>query len=414
MTSPYIISGPALGPQFYNRKSLLDEITGGRHRAMYVIGGRQMGKTSLLRKIAELKPALHLDVQLAAGDLRLLAKQLLREISRQKRQLTWLPDTFDTAKGDFFDFLEVAADAAAQNDQLIYLLIDESDGLLENSEAALHFLNRLRGLSQNCGGLRLVLTASRRLSKANALFQETQMSPFLDGFTPFFLSPFSHAESKKLLQRSNAGAPLEIPPTLEAEIIRLSGGHPHFLQLLGYYLYQNNVWNEITEELLGRIDHIAAGLFENDFATLTNTERQILKQVSQADDLSFARLQAAIAEPRLSILLEGLVAHGYLRRLETYATGSVFLDRWLDTLSPKDWAAPSPVPDESAFELSGSKKQIEDIRSLLTIHRNNLSHYRKIEAQYGFDYPLYVSNGIRHEEEQITQLESQLKRLLNR
>ncbi|MFN8459109.1 MAG: hypothetical protein U0401_31415 [Anaerolineae bacterium] len=412
MNSPYIISGPVSGQQFYNRQELLQEITSGRHRAMYVIGGRQMGKTSLLQQIAELRPAIRLDVQFVAGNLQELYEDLVYEINKLRSTVNWLPINAELPGNDFFGVVRHIANAAESNHALIYLLIDESDGLINESEVNLTFWHRLRGLSQKCKGLRLVIAATRRLSKARALFREAQMSPVLDGFAPFFLTPFSERESANLLQAVNSGVPIQIPSELQAEIVRLSGGHPYFLQLLGYYLYRENHWREVSPDILNQIDDTASGLFANDFATFTQTERQILKLVSQQDEMPFADLQLSISEPRLPILLDGLVAHGYLRRFETgYTTGSVFLDRWLDRLSPKEWAEPSPVPEERAFDLVSKDEQIKDIQNLLAIHHQNLQRLREAEARYGFDRPLYLLNGIAHEEEQIEKLQAELENL---
>ena len=210
MTSPFIISGPVSGAQFYNRQELLAEITGGRHRAMYVIGGRQMGKTSLLRRIKELCPAIDLDVQFAAGQFQDFPKHLRYNLRRQQTQLTWLPQEAELNALDFFEILQRVAHTAEDNHQLIYLLIDESDGLINASADSLNFLHRLRGLSQTCDALRLVLVASRRLSQARDLFRAAQMSPLLDGFAAFFLTPFSESEAAKLLQAVNTASPIQI------------------------------------------------------------------------------------------------------------------------------------------------------------------------------------------------------------
>ena len=69
MISPYVISGPVTGADFYGRRSLLEEITAGRCRATYVLGTRQIGKTSLLRQVETLVPAVFLDLQWAGGRL---------------------------------------------------------------------------------------------------------------------------------------------------------------------------------------------------------------------------------------------------------------------------------------------------------------------------------------------------------
>ncbi len=52
--NPYIVGGPVRGPHFYGRKALIQSILDGNDRAIWVVGNRRIGKTSLLRRMEQL------------------------------------------------------------------------------------------------------------------------------------------------------------------------------------------------------------------------------------------------------------------------------------------------------------------------------------------------------------------------
>src|SRR5215218_9861074 len=52
--NPYTVGGPVRGLHFYGRKALIQTILEGNDRAIWVVGNRRIGKTSLLRRLEEL------------------------------------------------------------------------------------------------------------------------------------------------------------------------------------------------------------------------------------------------------------------------------------------------------------------------------------------------------------------------
>src|SRR5262245_37486787 len=52
--NPYTVGGPVRGPHFYGRTALIHAILDGNDRAVWVVGNRRIGKTSLLRRMEEL------------------------------------------------------------------------------------------------------------------------------------------------------------------------------------------------------------------------------------------------------------------------------------------------------------------------------------------------------------------------
>lgn len=412
MDSSFVVDAPVSGPQFYDRQDLLVKLTADDHALSYIIGGRKMGKTSLLNQIKLEKPALQIQVE-NEDDSDALSKKLITSLAQTTSELSWLPNPATLNQDDFLKLLEKIIKANDTNQKQIYLLVDDSHNLI-NPNFTLDFLYRFKKLAANSNNLTLIMAASRQLSLVNDLCRKAKRVLFLESFTPFFLIPFTDDESYELLDGRHYTHSLNLPTELGAKICRFTGGHPYLLQLMGNYLYQEGKWLTIGEDILTEIDPIATEIFAYDFKTFTNTERQILRLIGHHHQISFGNLQNKIPDARLSILLEGLVSDGYLRRLERdYTTGSIFLDRWLEKLPLRAWDTLSPIPEDSPFELIGKDEQLKSIENLLSIHRQNLEHYQKIEDQYGFDCPLYVLNGIAFEENQIAQLKVELE-VLNR
>jgi len=125
MTNPYVVSGPVWGEQFYGRKSLIADITGGVYRALFVMGTRQIGKTSLLRQLNTLAPALCLDLQLVGGSPDKLTHLVRQELRRKRERFPWLPQAEAVDGEDLFGILEMADDAADSAGATLLLLVDE-------------------------------------------------------------------------------------------------------------------------------------------------------------------------------------------------------------------------------------------------------------------------------------------------
>jgi len=164
MTSPYVVSGPVWGEQFYGRKSLIADITGGVYRALFVMGTRQIGKTSLLRQLNTLAPALCLDLQLVGGSPDKLTHLVRQELRRKRERFPWLPQAEAVDGEDLFGILEMADDAADSAGATLLLLVDEAEALRRIAQSDPTFLEQLRGQMQRSYALRAVLVAAKRLA----------------------------------------------------------------------------------------------------------------------------------------------------------------------------------------------------------------------------------------------------------
>ena len=131
MIAPYVTSGPVTDTEFYGREGLITEILGGSQRATFVLGTRQSGKSSLLRQVETLVPSLFLDVQWAGGRMENLVRQACREIRRKRGQHDWLPGENTLPQTDLFSLLETVNDVAEVVSQRVWILVDETERLLE-------------------------------------------------------------------------------------------------------------------------------------------------------------------------------------------------------------------------------------------------------------------------------------------
>lgn len=340
MTNPYVISGYVKGADFYGRRDLLGEITSGRCRATYVLGTRQIGKTSLLRQVETQVPAIFLDLQWAGGRLEDLVRQATREVRRKRRNWPWLPPEEELPNDDLFHLLELLDERANESSQRLWVLMDEAEIWVRIARANPEVLHRLRGTVQNCSALRVVLAAAKRLSEANILTGETG-SPFLSGFAVRYLGPLSQQNGAALLRQEQGPAQVAVEDDLLAHLLSLTGGHPLLLQLLGERLYEDGWLRPPTEgDLVGVLDRaVKTGVFPHDFAALADPERTILRALSSGQPLPAGTDLA---------YLHGLTALGILRHEgDGYAIGNDFFARWLREQA--DWEAKSEVSVEGTL-----------------------------------------------------------------
>jgi hypothetical protein len=355
--SPYVTSGPVTGADFYGRRELLDEITAGRCRATYILGTRQIGKTSLLRQVETRVPAIFLDLQWAGGRLDDLARQARREVHRKRRRYSWLPSD-NSLPDDLFKLLEAANDAAEEAGERLWGLMDEAEIWVRVARSDPGVVHQVRGTVQNCPALHVVLIASKSLSEANTLTGAAG-SPFLSGFALRYLRPLSPRDGTALLRREQGESPVIVNEELLTQLLALTGGHPLLLQLLGERLYEEGRLRSPTEgDLTGILDQaVKTGVLPQDFAALSAPERAILRAISSGQPLP------ADAD---TTYLHGLAGLGVLRREgDGYAVGNAFFARWLRERA--DWDAKAEVSAEGTLAVYTQS----DLEPVLTAVQEN-------------------------------------------
>lgn len=414
LENPYKPGRYVTDRQFYGRQAILQTLEHEDYRGAYIIGTRQIGKTSLLREMECRLPAFYMDVSYLGRQLPRWARSLGRSIARKRPIYTWLPDPTIATTVDFFELLEQVAYAAEDNEQTVWLLLDEAEDLMHLSEVQPNFLARLRGATEMLPSLRLTVAGYRSLLELRQTVPPFYPSPLLGGFISFILPPLSNVEATALICQDQTTPGVEVEETTINEILIEAGGHPFLLQRLCNYLWQAGKLRSPDETFRHRISTDAENVFPADFELLSDLEQQILLFLSQQKEAFFAAIEATLKNIHLSKCLQDLVELGFLYRTSTgYAISNQILFRWLANLDDSH-EIPAPISNPTLIELRPVDEQEKQLEELLKTHLDNLSEYEKIKARYGFDVPLHIINGLKYEQEAIQKLQQELENLRQR
>lgn len=225
VVSPYVIAGPVAENMFFGRERELKTITRtARDRNFAVVGGRKIGKTSVLGKVYRLLAGmagfhpLYLDCQAVqdhAGFIDTINTMWDVELSGSA------PDAMRRYLHDLKE---------EQGDRVVVLLLDEVDLLLQYDMLHRESLFRtLRAAAQE-GYCRFVFCGEKTLdaalhNPASALFN------FCDIVHVGFIEP---RDARRLIQEplSEMGIEIEHVNELVSEIIGLSACHPNIIQYI--------------------------------------------------------------------------------------------------------------------------------------------------------------------------------------
>ena len=330
--NPFIAGSWVRGDDFFGRAGTIREALEGERHSLWVLGGRRLGKTSLLKELeyrvqrSRETPfvALYWDLQ-GSGDARGLAETLLSSIedSEAFRRATDV-EVEDLESLLVADMLATLVRRAVRSGWRLLLLVDEAEELLVVGRSDPGVLARLRRVMSRGPDVRAVITATRLLARID---EEVPMptSPFLQGFIPaIYLTPLAPEEGRTLLARggfSPADADLAVQRT---------ACHPFLLQLLASRLFESRDLAATLDQLAA--DEMVANYFAVDFATLTEGERAVLCEVAREGRRTRPELARALGRPEddLHGPLYGLSSLGYLvREGDGYRLGNWFFERWL-------------------------------------------------------------------------------------
>jgi hypothetical protein len=273
--NPFIPFQPAFGSNFLDRKAeqkeVLDRIGMGVSSAL--VGNPHIGKTSLLRKLADTQTwsAYGFDptqYALVEFNFELFTSEktpadFWRQICRRAIMTSPLnteplkPFAVESKKKIDLNLLNEAFINIGTQGKRVVVLIDEFDKFLNLSNfATLDFVNPLRAIASNSAGLCLV-TASR-LSIADLqgeiykLKQDSQGSP-LNFLQPIPLQGFDDDDIQHWMSP-------HLPAEAIAEVRLLAGRHPLLLQLAAKLLWnekeakKNPRWDAYRDEFISSLD----------------------------------------------------------------------------------------------------------------------------------------------------------------
>jgi predicted AAA+ superfamily ATPase len=222
LISPYRGEGPAPRAMFFGRVDVLQEITTHiQDTSFCIIGGRKVGKTSILNHLHQDNlPAanfrsIYLSLDKVASDEELWAHPLIN----------WQPDQPANAPETLAELLD-----RPHGDKKIILLLDEVDKILPYDRAnGWRFINHLRGLN-NEGQIRVILCGEKSLNRllkdgGDALYNFTTRIP---------LKLLNDDEVAELVTRPMRDLQIELqqPEQITQKVFDFSAGHPAVVQYI--------------------------------------------------------------------------------------------------------------------------------------------------------------------------------------
>lgn len=223
VVSPYVTSGPVPANMFFGREHELKTIVRTIRDANFaIVGGRKIGKTSvlarvyrLLQEVPECQPY-YLDCQAIHSH-----PDLFQAIDTMWKA----PLSTPTAEG----FRQMAAELSAQHSgRTLVMLFDEIDTLLQYDIAqGQHLFQIFRALSQE-GHVRYIFCGEKLL---HAALHDSRLVffNFCNVLTLSYLTP-DEARRVVLEPMHEMGVALEDEPALADHIVALTAGHPNIVQ----------------------------------------------------------------------------------------------------------------------------------------------------------------------------------------
>jgi hypothetical protein len=330
--NPFIAGSWVRGEDFFGRADLIREALEGERHSLWVLGGRRLGKTSLLKELEHRVQrsretpfvALYWDLQ-GSGDARGLAETLLSSVEDSEAFCRATDVTIDELESlPVADMLATLVRRTVRSGWRLLLLIDEAEELLVVGRSDPGTLARMRRVLSRGGDVRAVVTATRTLAR---LDDEARLatSPFLQGFIPpVYLTPLTPEESLPLLARG------EFSPEDMETIVARTACHPFLIQLLASRLFESGDLAATLEQL--GADEMVANFFTVDFQTLSEDERVFLSEVAREGSRTRRELASATGHPEdaVDVALYGLTMLGYLTRDgEAYRLGNWLFERWM-------------------------------------------------------------------------------------
>ena len=332
MRNPFIAGSWVRGDNFFGRQALLRDILEGARDALWVVGARRLGKTSLLKELeyrVQHNPqtpfvALYWDLQ-GSGDGRGLAETLIGSVEDSEAFRRATDISVEHLEGlSVHDMVTTAVRRTVRSGWRLLLLVDEAEEFLAVARTDTVVLARLRRIFQKGPDVRTVLTATKRLARIDEI-SDMDTSPFLQGFIPpVYLTPLAADEARSLLARGQFSKD-EVEMVLER-----TACHPFLVQLIASRLFESRDLGATLDQVAA--DEMVSNFFSVDFQTLDGDERALLEQMARDGARSRKELAQAIrrTEDAVEPLLYGLRMMGYLTAENgSYRIGNWFFERWL-------------------------------------------------------------------------------------
>jgi hypothetical protein len=413
--NPYNTGMPVRGHYFYGRAKLIEQLLTGPDRNVWVVGGRRIGKTSLLARIAEVadgagQVAFNIAID-AAETVADLAASFLEDLEDDDPRMQRLGLTLAALQDKTPAELIRALDRAAREHSIeVIMLLDEGEALIGIARHDDQILKDLQHVIQRTQALRVIVAATRRLLELDEICKSWDTTRFLDPVAPYYLGSLERDEGLALLRQAQAPAPQAIDEAVVSAILDATSGHPYLLQS-----FASGLWNDgtvrmpVSEDLIPPADSNWSRMFQQDYECLSDNERRIVRGFADGKPLSevdiAALLGAEVQQGQVRALLATLSQMCYVRRDgEGYRIGNDLLGNWLGSGQARE---PEPcISNELAADLADEEQQ--SITAQITSWLRQRYVLEEQHAQLGLSTPPHILTQIEDINTKIGELEQRL------
>ena len=338
MNNPYIMD-PAVGDSFYGRQWLIEEILGGEHQCMLIIGARRIGKTSLLKEIEnQLNGTYDIGICLSLDALAQIPfEEIVTDRCDEKSEYfkaLGINIHFNRADG-ILGILQKLDSSMEESGTRLFLLFDESESLgVLGSELLLN----LRVFFETATNTYLILSASQNI-RTIAKLKDWLNPPFMSEYP---LGPLENPEAEALIRQNKR---VDVSNDTLTTIQEKTGNQPYLIQLLCYEIFHTpNRLMDVSPQKLDNVyqsistaSGVADPILANSFNFLSSVQQSIITHVSVDVEISEDELNKKMGNSpegatTLRANLEELTALGYIK-INTngkYSISNYFLEKWLN------------------------------------------------------------------------------------
>jgi len=429
MRNPYIVGRWLRGNDHYGRQKLIEYLLTTKDQAIWLVGTRRMGKTSLLRQLEwliendanSLFVPLFWDIQ-ACETAEDLAYELFISIEDETERFDALGiDIPNLQNMDVSRMMRsVQRKLNAQGKQLL-LLIDEAEALINVAKNDNRELARLRRMLQH-GEHRTILTATKQLIQLNELMRDWLTSPFLFGFSLVNLWSLDVDASQSLIRQDQNDVQVLVDSRIMEDVIVYTHRHPYLTQYLCHRLFESDQEGEgrlrpIQADDL-QADHLLSGFLQIDYDHLSPTERQILLAVARHGVVGEETLGADLdihSPATVERFLYGMNKLGYLRQiLGGWALGNEYLRRWvMDNQENLARQVHSNVSDKivEALLVEGRRFEFDYLKKEMERLQQQMADLLDRRNAYGDAAPVELSDALQQTRRQIETVRGQIQLL---
>ena len=256
VANPFTYGNPISDPaRFFGRSREIEQVFNRLRNAeaesSSLVGGRRIGKSSLLNYLAHPNVRRHYGMDLERSifvyvDLQMvdshttpgrLWQRLLAQMERQCRDGDLALRLREIVAAGSFDNFTLADlfDAVDREGRHVVFLLDEFENVTSNPNFDPGFFYGLRSMAIQ-HSLSLVTSSQHELIELTHS-QAVRSSPFFNIFANINVRLFSDVEAQQLLAASLAGTGIVFSEEELSTMVEVAGGHPFFLQAAGHFLF---------------------------------------------------------------------------------------------------------------------------------------------------------------------------------